>query len=357
MHFLAIRTGVLARCLAAAALALAATAGAHESFAPALARVLPFTVGVYALPHERPRAVLDLDTGNFEVRPPSPQVGAGFLVDEGHFVTAAHVVAQAQRVVVKLADARVLQAQVVGRDDVADIALLRLERPPRLPQPPAWGRSTSLRPGDWVLAVGEPFGLSASVAAGIVAAKDRHFADDGEVLFIQSDVALNPGNSGGPLADAAGAIVGMNLRTVAGTHGTTGVSLSVPIEIVLQIARELRRGGGVPRPRLGAEFCDLTPLQALDRGRPYADGALVSLVHQGSIAEHMGLREDDIVIALNGRAIASSADFTRALLAWREPLGTRLVVVREGRPVELVVRRAGAPRAGTAPPPAEDASP
>jgi serine protease Do len=346
MHVIDLTTAVLGRCLAAGALALCATAGAHESFAPALARVLPQTVGVYVLRDDGARPVLDLDAGRIEARPLSPQVGAGILIGDGHFVTAAHVVAQARRVVVKLADARVLQAQVVGSDEEADIALLRLERAPRLPEPPAWGRSASLRPGDWVVAVGEPFGLGRSVAAGIVGAKDRHFADDTDVLYIQSDVALNPGNSGGPLADAGGAIVAMNLRTVAGPYGATGVSLSVPIEIVLQIARELRSGGGAARPRLGLEFCDLTPFEALDHGRLHGDGALVSAVHKGGIGERMGVRENDIVIALNGRAIASSADLARALLAWREAVGTRLVVVRDGRPVELVMRPDGAPRAG-----------
>jgi serine protease Do len=326
--------------LLAASLSCAAAA-AHESFAPALARVLPATAGVYS--------VGDGDLGMDDAvetpsdRPRAMQVGSGFFIGEGYLVTAAHVVARAQRVVVKLSDARVTTAQVVGSDPETDIAVLRLAHAPRLVDPPPWGRSAALRPGDWVVAVGEPFGLGRSVSAGIVGAKDRHFADDTEVLFIQSDLALNPGNSGGPLADARGAIVGMNLRTVVGPYGTAGVSLAVPIEIVLQIAQELRAqsdGRAVARPRLGADFHDLTPPQALERGRAYADGALIAAVDRGSLAERMGLRPDDIVVGLNGRAIASSADFTRALLAWRVALGTRVVVVRGDRLTELVMRRA-----------------
>lgn len=323
----------------------AAAAHAHDSFAAAVARVLPLTVGVYALREAQDEVSVGLrDTPADEALRP-PQVGSGFFIGEGQLVAAAHVVARADRVVVKLADGRVAAAHVVGADPDTDIALLRVDlAPPRAAaQPLPWGRSATLQPGDWVLAVGEPFGLGRSVSAGIVGAKDRHFADDAEMLFIQSDLALNPGNSGGPLVDASGAIVGMNLRTVVGPYGTAGVSLSVPIEIVLQIVQELRaqpshRGSG--RPRLGADFVDLTPPQALSRGRLYADGALIATVHAGSIAERAGLRADDLLVGLNGRAIASSADLARALLRWRVALGTRLVVMRDGRMVELVVRRA-----------------
>jgi S1-C subfamily serine protease len=166
------------------------------------------------------------------------------------------------------------------------------------------------------------------VAAGIVGGMDRHFSDDSELLYVQSDLALNPGNSGGPLLDAAGDIVGMNMRTVVGSYGAPGVSLSIPIEVVQGIAAELRANGSIVRPRLGAEFDDVTAVVAMLRGRATTQGALVAIVRRGSLAERMGLRVDDIVVAMNERPIMRSADLARALLAWRQVAGTRLVVLR-----------------------------
>jgi serine protease Do len=179
-----------------------------------------------------------------------------------------------------------------------------------------------------VLSVGEPYGLNRSVAAGIVGGMDRHFGDEPELLFVQSDLALNPGNSGGPLLDATGDIVGMNLRTVVGAYGAPGVSLSVPIEIVQAIVAELRTSGSIVRPRLGAEFDDVSAPVAMARGRSTVQGAMVAIVRRGSLAERMGLKVDDIVLAINDRPIAHSADLARALLAWRQEAGTRVVVMR-----------------------------
>ena len=196
------------------------------------------------------------------------------------------------------------------------------------PVAPPLGRSTTLRPGHWVLSVGEPYGLNRSVAAGIVGGMDRHFGDEPELLFVQTDLALNPGNSGGPLLDATGDIVGMNLRTVVGAYGAPGVSLSIPIEIVLDIVAELRSSGSIVRPRLGAEFDDVSAPVAVARGRSTVQGAMVSIVRRGSLAERFGLKVDDIVLAINDRPIAHSADLARALLAWRREAGTRMVVMR-----------------------------
>jgi hypothetical protein len=173
-----------------------------------------------------------------------------------------------------------------------------------------------------VLAIGEPYGLDRSVAAGIVGGRSRHFAEDGELLFIQTDLSLNPGNSGGPLLDTEGRIVGMNLRTVVGALGGPGLSLSVPIEVVLQITAEIAAHGSVTRPRLGAGFEDVTPFVAVARGRAYASGALIHDVTPGSVAARLGLREGDIVVGMNGTAIGDSADLARALLRWRTVSGS-----------------------------------
>ncbi len=311
---------------------------ADTGFAQALARALPFAVGVYGLAR-RERIDYDGAAGpdadaERGVVVPYARIGAGFFVDAGGLiVTAGHVVADTEQVVVKLADQRVLAAEVLGTDADTDIALLRV--PQAAAEPVPLGRSATLRPGHWVLAVGEPYGLYRSVTAGIVGGMDRHFVDDPELLYIQTDLALNPGNSGGPLLDAAGRIVGMNMRTVVGAYGAPGVSLSIPIEIVLEVADELRRNGSVVRPRLGAEFVDLSPPVALLRGRGDTAGALVLGVQPGSLAERLGLRPGDIVLGLGGRPVASSADLARLLLGWRAPAGMSMTVQREGERVEL----------------------
>ncbi|WP_162250732.1 S1C family serine protease [Pelomonas sp. Root1217] len=266
-----------------------------------------------------------------------PHVGSGFFIDDkGVVATAAHLVGEARQILVALPDKRVLAAELEGLNENADIALLRITPPPRVH--PVFGRPGSLRVGDWVMAVGQPFGLERSVAVGVVSGKDRHFSDDGELMFIQSDVALNPGNSGGPLLDAAGAIVGMNARTIVGPVGTPGASLAIPIEIVLQVAGELRRDSDAPaRPRLGVQFDDVPPLTAWSAGRPDTSGALILSVPRGSLGEQLQLRAGDIVTTMNGRPIGGSSDLVTALLAWRKLSDTSIVVQRAGK--ELVLGR------------------
>jgi serine protease Do len=336
------RSALLVGCaVAAATLAPAAEpAGARaapSSFAPALARTLASIVGVYASvespefpgarPGRRTDATVEVDDDVHG------SIGAGFAIDSsGLVVTAAHVVAGSTRIALKLPDRRVVAAEVAGIDSENDIALLKTGV--ALPLPP-FGRSSALRPGDWVLAVGEPYGFSRSVSAGIVGGTGRHVADEPELLFIQSDLALNPGNSGGPLLDASGAIVGMNSRTMIGGVGAVGVSLSLPIEIVVQIVAELREPGAVDRPRLGATFQDVSPPAALRAGRSHSQGALIGEVSGGGVGARIGLERGDIVVGMNGRAIGDSAELARALLAWRSLSDTSITVWRRGRFEEL----------------------
>jgi serine protease Do len=321
----------------------------QPGFSAALRQALPSVVGVYGVGVPPEAVELSSQAAPSVARmkgqqrapwstPSAPtSIGAGFFIDDaGTVVTAAHVVADARQILVKTADLRVFVAQLVDQDDETDIALLRV--PSEGVPAPLIGRSAASRPGDWVLAVGEPFGLKGSVVAGIVAGRTRHFAEDSEGMFIQSDLALNPGNSGGPLLNASGAIIGMNLRTVVGPFGTAGVSLSIPIETVLQIAGELKTGTTRLRPRLGAGFEDVSVTAALEAGRSYATGALVTRVDDGSAARRLGLKEGDIVVGMNGHAIEDSADLARWLMAWRSLPGTRLVVWREGRYQQLAVR-------------------
>lgn len=306
--------------LAATPAAQAATARPHPAgFSEAVQRGVAWSVGVYM----------------FAPGEDEPRVGAGFFIDDkGSIATAAHLLGDVEQILVALPDKRLVAAEVLGRDDITDIALLRIEGAPRVR--PVFAPGEHLRVGDWVIAVGEPFGLEHSVSAGIVSGKDRHFGDDGELVFIQSDVALNPGNSGGPLLDAAGAIVGMNARTIVGPAGSPGASLAIPIDLVLQIVGEFRvPGASAARPRLGAQFDDVPPLAAWAAGRHDATGALILAVPQGSLAEKLQLRVGDIIVDMNGRKVRGSADLVAALLGWRRYHGTRIVVLRAGKDVVL----------------------
>jgi serine protease Do len=347
------------RWIAGAALALAAQlsgcallptapvragAGAAPDLAAALQRGLPYAVGVYAIGStaaptarlaaaDRPAAPSegDADEG------PGASVGAGIVLGaDGRVVTAAHVVAEAEAVIVKLADARILPARVVGVDTDADIAVLRIDA--RWPAEPPLGHSVSLRPGDRVLAIGEPFGLSRSAVAGIVSGDARHFVDDRDVMFLQTDIALNPGDSGGPLLDEHGRIVAMNLRSVVGLYGMAGLGLSVPIEVVQQIAAEIESGRTRARPQLGARFEDLAPPEAYRRGMTHARGALVRSVSPAGAAQRLGLRAGDVIVGMNGRPVSDGADLGRLLLEWDDAAELRLTVFRAGGYAELRAR-------------------
>ena len=323
--------------------------GAPGTFAAAVARGQPFTVGVYGVGTPAlassatfpptaalPRSADEGDRPPWSDVDPRTRMGAGFFISrDGFIATAAHVVTDAHRIIVKLADQRVMTAELIAADSDADIAVIRVAA--SLPAPVPLGNSASLRTGDWVLAVGEPYGLDRSVVAGIVGGRGRHFAEDGELLFIQSDLLLNPGNSGGPLLDMRGNIVGMNLRTIVGPYGTPGLSLSVPIEIVQQIAGELASTGRITRPRLGIAFEDVSPFAALAAGRTHANGALISSVNPDSVASRIGLHTRDIIVGMNGKPIGDSADLARVLLSWRHVGGTKITVFREGRYQELVI--------------------
>lgn len=295
----------------------------------AVARAAPAAVGIHVLrapvrSAEGPRTARDAEAETV--------VGAGFLIDgAGHLVTAAHVIDAAQKIIVRLVDQQIVQAELVGLDAVADIALLRIPLP--WPVDPPLARPRSVDAGDFVFAIGDPYGLDRSVSAGIVAATNRHFEDDPELVYLQTDLPLHPGDSGGPLIDAAGAIVGMNARIVVGSVESPGLALAVPIDIVLAVAREL--AGGPRRPRLGARFEDVLPAEALQARRRYATGARISAIESGGLAERMRLAIDDVVVGFNGAPVGDSGDLVRALYALAPDESLRLTVWRGGEYLEL----------------------
>jgi serine protease Do len=309
--------------------------------APALrvaaARGLSATVTVYGIPGLERHSCGDDDDDAGDAEPAGPmeqslRVGSGFVLDRlGHVVTAAHVVEGCDRVIVKVSDGRVAEAMKVGADARADVAVLKL---PFAPAAPVLGPSRSLRPGDWVLAVGHPFGLGRAVSAGIVSATSQFLPGEGELPFLQVDATLSPGSSGGPLVNRWGAVVGMNSRVIAGLGGGPGICLSVPIELVLAVAEELKQGRR-QRTLLGAEFGDLPPPIAVLQGRRDANGALVTAVADGSVAQRLGLRRGDVIVRMNGKPISSGADLALVLIGWRKVPGTALVVLRGRRIVRL----------------------
>ncbi|MBV8036872.1 trypsin-like peptidase domain-containing protein [Roseateles sp.] len=224
-----------------------------------------------------------------------PRIGSGFFLDDkGAIAAVAHLMGEVRQILVALPDKRVVAADLEGVDENTDIALLRIATPSRAR--PSIAKPGSTRAGDRVMAVGQPFGLEHSVAVGVVSGKDRHFSDEAELMFIQSAVALNPGNAGGPLLDAAGATIGMNARAIVGPVGTPGASLAIPIDILLQVISELRRDNHTPpRPRLGMQFDDITPLMARSSGRQDISGAVTLPVPHGSLGEQLPLHAGDIV--------------------------------------------------------------
>jgi putative serine protease PepD len=248
--------------------------------------------------------------------------GSGFVIDdEGHVATNEHVVEGAERVTVILADETEIAARVVGVDRSTDVAVLELEETPDDLQPLPFGSSSSLELGDPVIAIGSPLGLQGTVTAGIVSALDRDIqAPDGFTIdgVIQTDAALNPGNSGGPLLDLDGRVVGMNAQIAGGPGVSNGIGYAIPAETVRDIADQLIEGGEVEHPYLGVRIQDVD------------EGARIVEVVDGSPADDAGLRQGDVVTEAGGEEIASADDLTDAV-------GSR----KPGDELELRVRREG----------------
>lgn len=292
-------------------------------------------------------------------------MGSGFLTSpDGYVLTNHHVIEGADEVIVRLSDRRELVAEVVGSDAQSDVALLKIEGEglPFL----AMGESDDVRPGQWVVAIGSPFGFDYSVTAGVVSALGRPSVDRSQqyVPFIQSDVAINRGNSGGPLLNVRGEVVGINSQIFSNTGGFIGVSFAIPAELAAGVAEQLRETGGVQRGALGVvvQEVDRDAARALGLERPA--GALVSEVVAGSAAEEAGLQPGDVLLAFNGRPIVRSSDLPPAVGALRPGTEATVTVLREGeeRELEVTLRslseadgEAPSPRAPAAEPASGDA--
>jgi serine protease Do len=262
--------------------------------------------------------------------PPRAGQGSGFIVDpEGYVVTNAHVVGAEATVQVVLADGRRLEARVLGRDPATDVALLKVEAGAPLPVV-TFGDSDRLRVGEWVMAMGSPFGLGGSVTAGIVSARGRQIGAGPYDDFIQTDAPINPGNSGGPLFNAAGEVVGMNTAIFSPSGGNIGIGFAVPAKMVHTIVAELRDHGAVRRGWLGVSLQAVDPEMAAALGAAEAKGALVNAVEPGSPAARAGLRAGDVITALDGRAVESPRDLAAAVAAVAPGRSVTLALLRDG---------------------------
>lgn len=276
----------------------------------------------------------DMERNMERFAPPRRGEGSGFFISsDGDILTNAHVVEGADEVVVKLSDRREFRAKVLGVDSRTDVALVRIEAG-GLPAVRV-GNPAGLRVGEWVLAIGAPFGFENSATAGIVSAKGRMLPDENYVPFIQTDVAVNPGNSGGPLFNLQGEVVGMNSQIISKSGGYMGLSFAIPIDVAMRVADQLKRTGKVARGRLGVLVQELSADLAESFGLERARGALVAEVEPGGPADRAGVKQSDIVLALNGQEVTHSIDLPRMVGMSAPGSQVRLTVWRGRKPVEL----------------------
>lgn len=271
-------------------------------------------------------------------RVPSPgsrggkSLGSGFVISpDGYVLTNHHVIDGADEVTVKLADRRVLKAKVVGSDKQYDVALLKIDAN-NLPTVRI-GDSSALKPGQWVVAIGSPLGLDHSVTAGIVSALGRSTgADQAYVPFIQTDVPINQGNSGGPLLNTRGEAVGINSQIFSMSGGYMGISFAIPIDLAMNAVEQIKKTGHVSRGQLGVAVQEITPDRAKGFGLPNTGGALVSDVTAGSAAAKAGLQVGDVITSVDGKTVGTSSDLPPLIGTLAPGSKVALGVVRDGKP-------------------------
>ncbi|TAG76200.1 MAG: Do family serine endopeptidase [Burkholderiales bacterium] len=266
--------------------------------------------------------------------------GSGFVISsDGFIVTNAHVVEDADEVLVKFSDRREFKAKIIGSDNRTDIAVIKIEAT-GLPAVRI-GNPDVLKIGEWVAAIGQPLGFENTLTSGIVSAKaraSRAQSSTGDLVpYIQHDAAVNPGNSGGPLFNSKGEVVAVNSMIATVSGGFQGISFAIPIDLAMDVVGQLQAGGSVKRGMLGVQIGAVTRALAEALGLPRAQGAVVSSVTKGSAAEKAGIKEEDVVLQFNGRAIEDSRDLPRFVTAVRPGAPAKVVVWREGKQVELSV--------------------
>jgi serine protease Do len=277
-------------------------------------------------------------------------VGSGFILSsDGYVLTNAHVVDDASEVLVKLSDKREFRAKVIGSDKRTDVAVLKIDAT-GLPKVTI-GDPEKLRVGEWVAAIGKPFGLENTITAGIVSAKGRELPNENLVPFIQTDVPINPGNSGGPLFNLRGEVIGINSLIYSRTGGYMGLAFAIPIDVAMGAVKQIQDKGRVTRGRIGVQIQEVSKETADAFGLSKASGALVNSVEKGGPAEKAGVESGDIILKADGKAVNSSSELPRIITQVKP--GTKIVlqVWRKGATKDLTVTVAElkddeAPRAG-----------
>jgi serine protease Do len=286
--------------------------------------------------------------------PPQPReyearsLGSGFIVSQdGHILTNAHVVEAADEITVRLTDKREYKAKVIGTDKRTDVAVLKIDPTGALPIV-AIGDPNKLRVGEWVVAIGSPFGFENTVTAGIVSAKGRSLPQENFVPFLQTDVAINPGNSGGPLFNLKGEVVGINNMIFSRTGGFMGVSFAIPIDVAIDVAKQLQATGRVSRGRIGVVIQEVTKELAESFGLPKPTGALVNSVEKGGPAEKAGIQASDVILKFDNKEIGSSNELPRIVAATRPGAKVSVQVWRKGERKDLQVTVGETPEERTA---------
>ncbi|OGS81685.1 MAG: protease Do [Gallionellales bacterium GWA2_59_43] len=275
----------------------------------------------------------------------SQSLGSGFLISEdGYLLTNAHVVDRADKITVRLTDKREFKAKVIGADKRTDVALLKIEAT-GLPKVKL-GEPDRLKVGEWVVAIGSPFGFDSSVTAGIVSAKGRSLPQDNFVPFIQTDVAINPGNSGGPLFNMNGEVVGINSQIYTRSGGSMGLSFAIPIDVAMQVSDQLRSTGKVTRGRIGVTIQELTRELAESFGLSKPEGALISSVEKNGPADNAGIEASDVILRFDGKAVISSADLPRIVAATKPGSKSAVELWRKGEVKQVTVVIAEMPEEG-----------
>ena len=263
-------------------------------------------------------------------------LGSGFIISaDGYVLTNAHVVDNADEITVRLTDKREFKARAIGADRRTDIALLKIEAT-GLPAV-RLGDPNRLKVGEWVLAIGSPFGFDSSVTAGIVSAKGRNLPSENLVPFIQTDVAINPGNSGGPLFNMRGEVVGINSQIYSRTGGYMGVSFAIPIDVAMEVQGQLRATGRVNRGRIGVVIQEVSKELAESFGLAKPVGALVNAVEKGGPAEKAGVETGDIILKFDGKAVTNSGDLPRIVGATRPGNKSTMELWRKGAAKEVAI--------------------
>jgi len=263
-------------------------------------------------------------------------LGSGFIISEdGYILTNAHVIEGADEIDVRFTDKRELKARVIGSDKRTDVALIKVDA--KGLSFVKFGDPARLKVGEWVVAIGAPFGFENTVTAGIVSAKGRSLPEENLVPFIQTDVAINPGNSGGPLFNMRGEVVGINSQIYSRTGGFMGLSFAIPIDVALDVQKQLRAKGRVSRGRIGVAIQEVTKDLATSFGLEEPRGALVSSVEKGSPASRSGIESTDIILSFNGKPVESSVDLPRIVGATPPGSKVPLEVWRKGALVRLTI--------------------